>query len=140
MRSKREGYLPGYMTVEASLVMSTVMVVYLFILRTMLFQYDRCTLEQEVACMAVRYEDINLKTLEETTQLVQLKWDTEQYLLLMPQAPEWEVKGGYVIITAKDNRSILQDVQYKFWQTEPENLLRIQRRILMSQKKKEGSD
>lgn len=140
MKYKGKRYLSGYMTVEASLVMATVLIVYLFILRIMLFQYDRCLLEQEVACMAVRYADVNPETLEETTGQVQLKWDAKQYLLLKPQAPMWEVKGGYVIINAQDNKDVLDDVQYKLWQTKPESLLRIQRKILKSQEKKEGSD
>ncbi len=39
----------GYMTVESALVMSVVLMVYVFLIETMLFQYERCEKEMEEA-------------------------------------------------------------------------------------------
>ncbi len=43
----------GYMTVEAALVMSVVIMVYVFLIDTMIFQYERCVNELEQARYAV---------------------------------------------------------------------------------------
>lgn len=40
-----KGKIGGYMTIEAALVMSVVFMIYLFVIETMLMQYDRCVEE-----------------------------------------------------------------------------------------------
>ncbi len=42
-------YVSAYMTVEATLVMSVVIMVYVFLIDTMIFQYERCVEELEEA-------------------------------------------------------------------------------------------
>lgn len=43
----------AYFTVEAALVLPVVISVLLFVIYTMLFQYDRCLLEQDLGAMAL---------------------------------------------------------------------------------------
>lgn len=137
---KKGQYVSGYMTVEAALVMTVVMLVYLFIIRCMFFQYDRCILEQETARLAVRYAGVSRESLEEAKQLADARWDGEQFLLLAPASPDLELQNGYVTVNTSDDTGLFQGIQYKIRQMKPEKLLRIQRRILIEQKQEEGKD
>lgn len=49
MDRNTKGKIGGYMTIEAALVMSVVFMIYLFVIETMLMQYDRCVEELEGA-------------------------------------------------------------------------------------------
>ena len=58
-------WVSGYMTVEAALVMSVVLMVYVFLIDTMLFQYERCVEELEAArksVLAVETEEVMYET------------------------------------------------------------------------------
>lgn len=65
---KREN---AYLTAEAALVMPIVIGVILFIIYMLLFQYDRCLLEQDLGAMALwgsRVEYYEISDLEQMTQ------------------------------------------------------------------------
>lgn len=47
MKRKGNGAVGAYMTVEAALVMSVVIMVYVFLIDCMIFQYERCVEELE---------------------------------------------------------------------------------------------
>lgn len=61
----------GYLTVEAALVLPMLMAVILFIIYMLLFQYDRCLLEQDLGALALwgsSVEEEDTRPLEELTR------------------------------------------------------------------------
>ncbi len=64
-RRRRCRKVSAYLTVEAALVMSVVLMVYVFLIDSMLYQYERCVEELEAGRMnvqAIESEDLLYET------------------------------------------------------------------------------
>lgn len=128
------------MTVEASLVMTVVLMVYLFVIRCMFFQYDRCILEQETARLVVQCVSGSINDSRELERLTEQFRDEEQYLWLDVQEPDVQRKGGFLSVQVQGINDQIKNCEagYKVWQTDPVGVLRAQRAI--KGKLKEGEE
>ncbi len=129
MREIMEKNMSGYMTVEASLVMTVTLMVYLFLIRCMLYQYDRCIWEQKTAETAVAYADVDQDSLADANRLIEMRWDQGAFLLQPQRAPGLSLKGSCLTVGPLEEGEPESGRCYRIWLREPENLLRIQRRI-----------
>lgn len=118
--------MKGYMTVEAALVLSIVFMVYLFLIQSCLWMYDRCVLEQDMAALALRCVNGEAGQLERVWQQELADWDREKYLWTEPQEPEIKKQGWKLTITgkSKDIRQKDYGITYEVWQLTPEDWLR----------------
>lgn len=67
-KTGREKRIGGYMTVEAAMVMFVVLMTYVFLIDTMIMQYERCVEELEMArCVVIGDGEEN--TLYDVTEL-----------------------------------------------------------------------
>ncbi len=99
---KKHGRIKGYFSVEAALVLPTVLGVYLFLVVMLFAQYDRCLLEQDMASMLIKagnYEGTPQERLNYLQELT-LLWDREQYLWIQPQPPRFSVQGQQIRLEA----------------------------------------
>lgn len=128
------------MTVEASLVMTVVLMVYLFVIRCMFFQYDRCILEQDAARLVVQCVSGSINDSRELERLTEQFRDEEQYLWLDVQEPDVQRKGGFLSVQVQGINDQIKNCEagYKVWQTDPVGVLRAQRAI--KGKLKEGEE
>lgn len=121
--------LNGYMTVEASLVMSVVLMVYVFIIRYALWGYDRCILEFDMAALMLR------SSLAEETERVWLQekaqWDKERYIWIKVKEPVLEKELLQLKITGWGDGGSMGKcgISYKMWDVKPQELLRAKRRL-----------
>lgn len=92
----------GYFSVEAALVLPTVLGVYLFLIAILLLQYDRCLLEQDMASMLIKASNEKNTPQQQLEYLQELTatWDKEQYLWLRPQSPYFTVQGQQIRLKA----------------------------------------
>ncbi len=126
-----ENGLAGYMTVEAALILSTVFMVYLFLIHSFLWVYDRCVLEQDMAALALRCAVAEENKLEIVWQQEMNSWDREKYLWLEPEEPVLEKQGWKFTITGRgeDTRLGTCGVSYEVWRFIPEDWLRMKRKL-----------
>lgn len=96
--------MKGYMTVEASLVLPIVFSIIMFVLSLLLYSYDRCLLEQDVAALVVRSEYLDGGTTEEKVRRMRAEvgdWYLEKYVWMDVVVPEMVVKEDAVKIRAE---------------------------------------
>lgn len=67
MNATKKNVVDAYMTIEAALVMSVVIMVYVFLIDSMIFQYERCVEELEAAVKTVRVAEEKSDMYEITT-------------------------------------------------------------------------
>lgn len=99
---RKQKNMDGYFSVEAALVLSAVLGVYLFLIVILFVQYDRCLLEQDMASMLIKaanYQGTPQQRLEYLRELT-MSWDREQYLWLQPQAPRFVMQGKQIRLEA----------------------------------------
>ena len=130
LRMVREKKVSGYMTVEATLIMSEVLLLYLFLIRTCLFLYDRCLFEEDMATLAMRcvYEDT--ENLEKVWQQQVKDWDTTKYLWITLNEPTLKKQGWKLEITGSgiDEQAGNLKISYEIWKMSPEDWLRTKRK------------
>lgn len=125
------GRISAYMTVEASLIMSVVLMLYLFIIQSFFWVYDRCILEQDMAVFTIKCAGKeNQETLDTWQQMIQ-SWDTEQYLWMTLQEPVLRKNGETLEITGLGSSAQMGDFQivYKVKQLNAQEWLRLKRRL-----------
>ncbi len=126
------------MTVEASLIMSLVLMVYLFILRYALWSYDRAMMEQDLAVMLLRCACS--EETEVTWQHEKRNWEEKEYLWVGDRKVTLE-KG---LLTLKifgrgDGGSMgKMEAIYEMWDLKPQQWLRGKEKI--ADKKEEGAE
>ncbi|MBQ7776379.1 MAG: hypothetical protein IJ379_10715 [Lachnospiraceae bacterium] len=131
----------GYMTVEAALILSTVLMVYLFLIRSFLWIYDRCILEQDMASWAIKATYTNNQMPEEKWREWIRDWDTEKYLWMVPYEPMVQKKGWDLVITGRGEvQSYQTAIQYRLRIIEPVEWLRMKRRAKELVKQKGGKE
>ena len=130
MKKKKTKWVAGYMTVEATFIMSMVLLLYLFLIRCFLWIYDRCLLEQNLAMSAIRCAHESTDKLEKIWQQEIREWDEEQYLWMELKAPAIKKQGVKVTFTGYRQDELFGEVQiqYVIWQTSPQEWLRMKRR------------
>lgn len=117
MRKIREKNILGMMTVEASLIMSIVLFAQLLLIRTMLLQYDRCILNQDMERLALKYgytqetqADAKLAYMIEQAGDI----STDDYIWLTPEEPVIQIRNGLLRLQASggaENSSYTVDLQ-----------------------------
>lgn len=138
-RLKQEkGYNPclkrqcaGYMTVEAALILSIVFMVYLFLIRSFFWMYDRCVLEQDVASLILKCVSVPDSELERSWQQAMEAWDEDKYLWINFQEPTFRKQGWKFKVAGWGENEQLGDcyITYEVWRLCPEDWLRMKRRI-----------
>ena len=128
------------MTVEAALILSTVFMVYLFLIRSFLWIYDRCVLEQEMAAFVLRCANAEEDALERVWQQEIGDWDTEKYLWLEIQEPVLQKQGWKLTVTGRGADSQLGDcgITYEMWHFTPEDWLRVSRKLTQEGEAEKG--
>ncbi len=123
--------IDGYMTVEASLVMSIVLVVYLFLIRYGLWAYDRCVLEQDMQVLLVSYCAASEEEQEIVWQKLCKNWDKEKYIWIKPAEPMLKQKGWTLELLEEAGGGDMGNIalQYEMYQLRPVQWLRIKRKI-----------
>lgn len=127
----------AYMTVEASLVMAVVVMMYVFIIQYAFFCYDRFMLEQDLAIILLRCA--NAEETEAVWQRERRTWEEKEYLWVGERKVTLE-KG---LITLK----IVGNAQgqgmgnissgYEMWDLKPQQWLRGKEKITGKEKKGE---
>lgn len=117
----------GYMTVEAALILSTVFWVYVFMIRSFLWVYDRCVMEQDMAGIVLRCVNAREDSLEKVWQQEVGRLDTEKYLWLELQEPLLQKQGWKLQVKARGEDEVLGScgVNYEVWSFNPTNWLRL---------------
>lgn len=91
-------YIRGYFTVEAAMILPVMLGVYVFIIVILMFQYDRCRLEQDMASMMIKAgnhcctADEQLKYMQELTD----RWDRKSFLWMKPELPRISIQGKWI--------------------------------------------
>jgi hypothetical protein len=90
----------GYFTVEAALILPIVLWVFLFLIYQMLFQYDRCLLEQNTGMVALRG---SVMPQEQTDLLTTLQKEYEsinqnKYVMFRQEEPHFTVNGDTLTV------------------------------------------
>ncbi len=126
---KKKG-LNGYLTVEASLILSMVLFLYLSLIQSFLWIYDRCVLEQNLAIMVVRCVDKKTDDLEAEWSREVQNLDKEDYLWVSPDNPALSKKGFKLNVSQKAESSYLGDMKvgYELWRVNPCEWLRMKRK------------
>jgi len=138
---KNKMTLKGYMTVEAALVLSIVFAVYVFLIQSFLWIYDRCILEQDMATLVLRCVNAGDKNLEQVWQRESAGLVPERYLWLELQEPQLKQQGWKLEIHGSGKAEKLSDFQitYEAWYFTPEQWLRWKHKIEQEREnKKEG--
>lgn len=135
-RSCVKGEIAGYMTVEATLILSMVFWVYLFLIRSFFGMYDRCVLELDIASLALRCANAKEQELETIWQREVVSLDLERYLWLELQEPVLQKQGWRCTVTGRGSDGGLGDcvVSYKMWCFAPEDWLRRSRHLSREEK------
>ena len=130
----------GYMTVEAALVLSTVFMVYLFLLCFFLILYDRCVLEQDAAALLLRCANAEEAELERVWQQETGGLNTEKYLWMELQEPMLRKQGWRLSVTAKGDagRWGSYGITYNLWKFTPGDWLRMSNRLAQVGEKEKG--
>lgn len=130
----------GYMTVEASLVMSSVLLIYVFILRYALWCYDRCMLDLDVAAILLRCAGV--QETELVWQQEKREWDKDKYLWL--QSREIHLESGILkhkISGSGEGGSMGKTrITYEMWDMNPQEWLRGKRKVESGQSQKKGEE
>ncbi|MBQ8040524.1 MAG: pilus assembly protein [Lachnospiraceae bacterium] len=126
----------GYMTVEASLVMSLVMMVYLFLIEYALWGYDRYILERDLAGMLLHCA--NAVELDTVWQQEKRDWEEKEYLWTGEKKVELE-KGLLTLkITGVTTGGNMGNIKagYEMWDLKPQQWLRGKEKL--QDKREEG--
>ena len=126
----------GYMTVEASLVMSLVLMVYLFVIRYGLWCYDRLMLEQDMAVILLHC--VEAQEIESVWQQEKRGWEEKQYLWVWDREASLEGRAFTIRITGKAQGGKMGNigVQYEMRNLKPQQWLRGKEKLMG--KKEEG--
>jgi hypothetical protein len=90
----------GYFTVEAAFILPIVLWIYLFLIYQMLFQYNRCLMEQDMGTIALRG---SLKTENNQVLLTELQdiygtINQNKYVMFAPKKPHFIVSGDSITV------------------------------------------
>lgn len=126
----------GYMTVEAALVLSIVFAVYVFLIQSFLWIYDRCVLEQDVAALLLRCANEREENLESFLQQESAKLMPENYLWMELQEPKLKKQGWRLEISGTGKAEQFSDCQisYEAWCFTPTQWLRRKHKIEQEKK------
>ena len=103
-RNRGKKRLNGYFTVEAALILPVAIGVYLFLIYSMFFQYNRCLLEQDASSLVVRAVQ---DTQEDPAQMIdkvkqqETLLELKRYMAFSKEESVFECKGGKVRIEKK---------------------------------------
>lgn len=130
----------GYMTVEATLILSIVFMVYLFLIHSFMWIYDRCVLDMDMAALTLRCVNTTQDRLEQVWQHEVKSLDMEKYLWLELREPLLQKQGWKYTVTGQgeDKQFGKCGVVYEVWKFIPENWLRINRKLEQGKEKEEG--
>lgn len=99
----------GYFTVEAAMVLPMVMMIIVWMLYLLFFQYDRCLLEQDMGVLALRGATLQADNNEERLRLLREEADNlywEKYIAWESGKIELKLEHGQV--------SVKQNAEIKF--------------------------
>lgn len=125
------------MTVEASLVMSIVLMLYIVIIQYAFWCYDRFMLEQDLAIMLLRCA--NAEETELVWQREKRTWEEKEYLWVGDKKATLE-KGLLALkITGKVQGQGMGDIciGYEMWDLKPQQWLRGKEKLTDKEKKGE---
>lgn len=128
--------LNAYMTVEASLVMSLVLMVYLFLIKYSLWGYDRYLMDKDLAGMLLHCA--NAEEIESVWQREKRTWEEKEYLWVGKKKATLE-KGLLTLkISGEASGANMGNiiVCYEMWDLKPQQWLRGKEKI--SDKNTEG--
>lgn len=130
MKRVREKGVGGYMTVEAALILSEVLLLYVFLIRSFFLIYDRCLLEQDMAALTMSCVYESTEDLERVWQQETKAWDTTKYLWIAPKEPTLQKKGWKLMVEGSAIGEQAGDlkVSYEIWRMVPEDWLRTKRK------------
>lgn len=97
----RQKNYTAYFTVEAAVLYPIVLGVILLMMYLLLFQYDRCLLEQDMGRAAVRSGSRWMQKKEELNRQLQEKdlfFDTEKYIAWESELPVWKLEKDQVTV------------------------------------------
>lgn len=128
----------AYMTVEASLVMSMVLMVYLFLIKYALWGYDRYMMDRDLAGILLRCA--NAEEIEYVWQREKRAWEQKEYLWVGEKKVTLE-KGILTLrIVGEASGTNMGDIKagYEMWDLRPQQWLRGKEKL--SGKKEEGEE
>lgn len=126
----------AYMTVEASLVMSLVLMLYLFIIEYALWGYDRYMTDRDLAVILIHCA--NAEEIESVWQREKRIWEEKEYLWVGSKETTLE-KGLLTLkITGEASGGSLGNIKsgYEMWDLKPQQWLR--GKVKLSDKEEEG--
>lgn len=133
----------GYMTVEAALVLSIVFAVYVFLIQSFMWIYDRCVLEQDMATLVLRCVNVQGEKPEQVWQRVSAELVPEKYLWVELQKPQLKQQGWKWEVHGSGKAECLSDIQitYEVWSFTPTQWLRWKHKIAQHREiKNEGEE
>jgi len=97
--------MKGYFTVEAALVFPLAIGIYLFLIYGMLYQYDRCLLEQDIGIMALRGTIMQSDDKKQAMADIynQITINTDKYIFLIPEIVAFRMEKGKVTAIGEGN-------------------------------------
>ncbi|MDR2044737.1 MAG: hypothetical protein LBQ15_10330 [Clostridium sp.] len=96
--------MKGYFTVEAALILPLVLWVYLFLINLMIYQYDRCLLEQDTGVVALRGTLLETADKGQMLQDIQKEIDgiyQDKYVLFRPSPMKIQLQHEKVLVSAE---------------------------------------
>lgn len=107
----------AYFTVEAAFIVPVVMGTMLFVVYMLIFQYDRCLMEQDLGAMAIwgsRMEEDDVETLEEKTRkrMGEFYWD--KYVAWKMTTFTAELKNNRYVVKGK-GRLTFPVPEWNYW-------------------------
>ncbi len=119
----------AYMTVEASLVMSLVLMVYLFIIRYALWGYDRYLMERDLAGILLYCADA--EEIESVWQQEKRAWEEKEYLWVGEKKVVLEQGLLTLKISGEATGGNMGNIKagYEMWDLKPQQWLRSKKKL-----------
>ena len=98
---RREKYMNGYMTLEAALIVPFVCIVIVLLVGLLLYQYDRCRMDQNVGILAVRGVLLDAGDNHERMEGMKrnlLEMDESKYMVISNIETDLAIKNGEITV------------------------------------------
>lgn len=132
----------AYFTVEAALVFPMVLGTVLFIVYMLLFQYDRCLMEQDLGALALWGSRVRAESPEELQSLIRKRTNEiyrDKYAVWKMLALDAKLEHNRFAVTGKGqlafpvpginfwnkNNIWEAETEYRFWRISPTNFVRL---------------
>lgn len=105
MQTQKEN---GYFTIEAAMVLTLVIGVIVLLIYLVVFQYNRCLMEQDVGALALKGCSMQAADKDELMQILMQSADSiyqEKYLMWQGDSPEMKLAGESIEVTQRGSLS-----------------------------------